>query len=226
MPAMDDPVRGSVPPGLDIIHATRHVVIVNKPAGLLSVPGRGEAKADCVASRVREAFPHARGPLIAHRLDMDTSGLIVLGLDPHAQRFLSLQFERRRVEKRYIALVDEGPKRDVGVIDLPMRADWPNRPRQIVCFDSGRPAQTRWRVLSRETDRARVLLEPITGRTHQLRVHLADGRGMGLPILGDPLYAQGPARDEHTRLMLHAARLSLRLPGTRRLAEFESPAPF
>ncbi len=215
-----------VPRGLDILHADRHVVVVNKPAGLLSVPGRGEDKADCVAARVREAFPHARGPLIAHRLDMDTSGLIVLGLDPHAQRFLSIQFERRRVEKSYVALVEGVPERDAGMIDLPLRVDWPNRPKQIVCFESGRPSETRWRLLARETDRARLELEPVTGRTHQLRVHLADPRGLGRAILGDPLYAQGPSRDDHPRLMLHAARLALRLPGTRRLIEFVSPAPF
>lgn len=215
-----------VPPGLDIVHADRHVVVVNKPAGLLSVPGRGADKADCVASRVRLMVPHARGPLIAHRLDMDTSGLIVLGLDPHAQRFLSLQFERRRVEKRYVALVAGSPAAATGVINLPLRVDWPNRPRQIVCFESGKPSETRWRVLSREVDRTRLELEPVTGRTHQLRVHLADERGMGLPILGDPLYAEGPARDDHPRLMLHAARLSLRMPGTRRVVDFVSPPPF
>ncbi|MEM9663186.1 MAG: RluA family pseudouridine synthase [Planctomycetota bacterium] len=212
--------------GLDIVYADRHVVVVNKPAGMLSIPGRGPDKADCVAARVRDAFPHARGPLIAHRLDMDTSGLIILGLDPHAQRFLSLQFERRRVEKRYVALVDGSPTRDTGTIDLPLRADWPNRPRQIVCFESGKPAQTRWRVLARETDRTRLELEPVTGRTHQLRVHLADPQGLGALILGDPLYAEGPARDDHPRLMLHAARLSIRLPGTRRLAEFRTRVPF
>lgn len=213
-------------PGLDIIHADRRVVVVNKPAGLLSVPGRGADKADCVAARVRAAFPDARGPLVAHRLDMDTSGLIVLGLDPHAQRFLSLQFERRRVEKRYTALVEGVPSRDRGEISLPLRADWPNRPRQIVCFESGRPAATRWRVRSIETDRARVEFEPVTGRTHQLRVHAADARGLGHAILGDPLYAPQHAREGAARLMLHASRLSLRLPGTRRLVDFLSPAPF
>ncbi|MEO0630280.1 MAG: pseudouridine synthase [Planctomycetota bacterium] len=218
--------RDATPPGLDIVYADRHTVVVNKPAGLLSVPGRGADKADCVAARVRDAFPHARGPLIAHRLDMDTSGLIVLGLDPHAQRFLSLQFERRRVQKRYVALIAGCPRHELGLIDLPLRVDWPHRPRQIVCFESGKPAQTRWRVLARETDRARLELEPITGRTHQLRIHLADARGLGLAILGDPLYANGPARADHPRLMLHAARLSIRLPGTRRLRDFSAPTSF
>ncbi|MEO1715989.1 MAG: pseudouridine synthase, partial [Planctomycetota bacterium] len=126
----------------------------------------------------------------------------------------------------YIALVDGAPTRDIGTIDLPLRVDWPKRPRQIVCFDSGKPAQTRWRVLAREADRTRLELEPVTGRTHQLRVHLADPRGLGAPILGDSLYAGGPARDDHPRLMLHAARLSIRLPGTRRLAEFRTRVPF
>jgi tRNA pseudouridine32 synthase/23S rRNA pseudouridine746 synthase len=213
-------------PPLDIIFAGPRYVVVNKPAGLLSVPGRGDDKADCVAARVRLAFPHASGPLIVHRLDMDTSGLIVLGLDPHAQRYLSIQFERRRVEKSYTALVAGLVLPDVGLIDLPLRADWPNRPRQIVCFQQGRPAQTRFRVAARETDRTRLRLDPLTGRTHQLRVHLADPRGLGHPILGDPLYATGPDRDEHPRLMLHAAALSFRPPGERRMRDFICPSNF
>lgn len=214
------------PPGLSILHAGRRFVVVDKPAGLLSVPGRGDGKADCVAARVAEMFPHATGPLVVHRLDMDTSGLIVLGLDPAAQRHLSLQFERRRVEKRYTALVDGLVRPDEGLIDLPLRVDWPNRPRQIVCEAMGKRSVTRYRVTARETDRTRLLLEPLTGRSHQLRVHLADPRGLGHPILGDPLYAAGPADSEHPRLMLHASALSFRPPGERRMADFISASPF
>ncbi|MEM8758622.1 MAG: pseudouridine synthase, partial [Planctomycetota bacterium] len=141
---------------LDIVHADRRYVVVNKPSGLLSVPGRAPELADCVAARVRRLFPNATGPLVVHRLDMDTSGLIVLGLDPHAQRYLSIQFERRRVEKTYTALVDGMVAQDSGAIDLPLRVDWPNRPRQIVCRTQGKAAVTRYRVLSRETDRTRL----------------------------------------------------------------------
>lgn len=214
------------PPALEIVFADQRVVVVNKPAGLLSVPGRGEDKADCVPARVRRMFPGCSGPLVAHRLDMDTSGLMILGLDPHAQRFLSSQFERRRVTKRYVALVAGLPAADAGRIDLPLRADWPNRPRQMVCFEQGRPATTLWRVLAREIDRARLELEPVTGRTHQLRVHAADPRGLGLPILGDPLYADPHVDGPAPRLMLHAATLGIRLPGTRRVVDFRCPTPF
>jgi tRNA pseudouridine32 synthase/23S rRNA pseudouridine746 synthase len=213
-------------PDLSIVYAGRRFVVADKPAGLLSVPGRGEGMGDCVASRVAAMFPHATGPLVVHRLDMDTSGLIVLGLDPAAQRHLSLQFERRRVEKLYTALVDGLVRQDAGVIDLPLRVDWPNRPRQIVCEAMGKSSITRYRVTAREGDRTRLLLEPLTGRSHQLRVHLADVRGLGHAILGDRLYASGPARDEHSRLMLHASALSFRPPGERRMADFMSPSPF
>ena len=209
---------------LEILHADRSFVVVDKPAGLLSVPGRTPDLADCVASRVAAMFPHATGPLIVHRLDMDTSGLIVLGLTPYAQRYLSGQFERRRVEKRYCALVGGIVPRDRGQIDLPLRVDWPNRPRQIVCFERGKPSRTRYRVLSFEIDRTRLELEPITGRTHQLRVHLSDARGLGMPILGDPLYAQ--ACEPEPRLMLHATRLSFRPPGSRRMVDFVSRPRF
>ncbi|MEM1071500.1 MAG: RluA family pseudouridine synthase [Planctomycetota bacterium] len=215
------------PSEMRILHADARSVVVDKPAGLLSVPGRGDAKADCVAARVRTAFPDASGPLIVHRLDMDTSGLMILGLDPAAQRFLSAQFERRRVEKVYTALVAGDVQQDQGLIDLPLRPDWPNRPRQIVA-DNGRASRTRYRVASREIDRTRLRIYPETGRTHQIRVHVADPRGLGHPILGDPLYSQAeqPGCDPVSRLMLHASTLGIRLPGTRRLRTFESQPPF
>lgn len=211
---------------LELVHIDERFVVVNKPAGLLSVPGRGEDKKDCVVSRVLEVFPEATGPMVVHRLDMDTSGLLVVALDKGAQRHLSVQFQDRLVEKSYAALVDGIIEQDRGTIDLPLRVDWPNRPKQIVCFDEGKPATTDYRVVLRETDRTRLELLPITGRTHQLRVHCADPRGLGHAILGDPLYAEGEARDDHPRLMLHAARLSIRPPGSKRLMDFEAPAPF
>lgn len=194
-------------------------MVVDKPAGMLSVPGKQEP--DCAAARVRAMFPDARGPLVVHRLDMDTSGLLVFGLDPGAQRELSIEFESRRVEKVYLAMVEGSVRRDAGVIDLPLRVDWPNRPMQIVDHGSGKPAVTRYRVLAREPDRTLVGLVPVTGRTHQLRVHCAVGRGqggLGSPILGDPLYGDGASSP---RLLLHAWRLGFRPPRSKRMALFE-----
>ena len=211
---------------LRLVHVDQRFVVVDKPAGLLSVPGRGPDKADCVIARVLELFPEATGPMVVHRLDMDTSGLLVVALDAGAQRDLSVQFQDRLTRKAYVALVDGIIERDTGYVDLPLRVDWPNRPIQIVCMDEGKPAQTEYRVLARETDRSRLELIPVTGRTHQLRVHCADPQGLGAPILGDRLYAHGSAREDHPRLMLHAARLSIRPPGSKRLMDFESEVPF
>jgi tRNA pseudouridine32 synthase / 23S rRNA pseudouridine746 synthase len=229
-----DPQNG----GLRVVAFTPRWVVVDKPVGMLSVPGKGEAKADCVAARVRAMFPSATGPLVVHRLDMETSGLLVLGLDEEAQRELSGQFERRETRKAYVALVETFGREvrdDVGAIDLPLRADLDRRPIQIVDFTRGRPAQTRYRVLAREIDRVRLRLEPITGRTHQLRVHCADPRGLGTPIVGDSLYGAGLnghkgmddlAQEGHdNRLMLHAAELAFRAPGGGWI-ECVSPVPF
>ncbi|MGP1272401.1 MAG: RluA family pseudouridine synthase [Phycisphaerales bacterium] len=209
---------------LQIVHADRSFAVIDKPAGLLSVPGRRPEDADSIQTRARAVFPDASGPITVHRLDMDTSGLIVVGLTEYAQRFLSMQFERRRVEKQYTALVRGLCIADTGRIDLPLRVDWPNRPKQIVCHDRGKPSATLFRVLSFETDRTRLLLTPITGRTHQLRVHLASPHGLGRPILGDRLY--GERFDEAPRLMLHASRLCFRPPGSRRMMEFVSTPDF
>lgn len=196
--------------------------MVDKPEGLLSVPGKGEANQDCVVSRVRAMFPRAVGPLVVHRLDMDTSGLLVVGLTVEAQRALSGEFEARRVEKAYVALVEGDDVPDEGLIDVPIRMDPANRPYQVIDWVDGRPAQTRFRVLSREVDRTRVRFEPITGRTHQLRVHAAAARvltrvvgqwvpgGLGAPILGDVLYGKGVRTGN--RLMLHASSLRFRSP--------------
>lgn len=228
-------------------------VVIEKPAGMLSVPGKGPEKADCVVSRVRAMFPESDGPLVVHRLDMDTSGLLVLGLTADAQRALSMQFERREVEKKYVALVEGMVEREEGVIELPMRLNVERRPYQVIDFERGREATTRWRVLSYETDRTRLELRPETGRSHQLRVHCAAAReigGLGHAIVGDVLYGEGVGvvgRDEEgnpspdssamnrplpegevvgERLMLHACWLRFRCPLTEKGVEVESIAPF
>ena len=211
-------------PRLNIIHSTPRYVVIDKPPGLLSVQGKGEANKDCAAARVREHFPAATGPLVVHRLDMDTSGLLVFGLDADAQRDLSMQFERREVEKRYIALVEGIMPTERGEIDIPIRMDPANRPVQIVDHIDGRPSVTRWRLLAVETDRSRLELEPLTGRTHQLRLHLAHA---GHPILGDVLYGEQPrVAGLAPRLCLHAAMLEFKEPGTETRVRFESRAEF
>lgn len=202
-----------------IIHADGALLVVDKPAGLLSVPGRGEDKADCLISRLRDGFP---GVLLVHRLDRDTSGLLVFALTPQAQAHLGQQFEGKLVDKRYLARVMGVPDGGKGRIDLPLTVDWPNRPRQMVCHDTGRAAVTDWRLLRAEGDTARVQLRPRTGRTHQLRVHM---QALGHPILGDTLYATGAGRD-HPRLMLHAERLALTHPESGARLEFRAPSPF
>lgn len=216
---------------LAVIHHDPRFVVIDKPTGLLSVPGKGEAKQDCAAARVRAMFPHATGPLVVHRLDMETSGLLIFALDEDAQRELSAQFERRQVEKAYTALLDGPVAIDHGEIRLPIRADITNRPVQIVDFDQGLPATTRFWVVAREVDRTRVRFEPVTGRTHQLRVHAAytgpagadSGAIIGRPILGDVLYGDAGSAE---RLMLHASELSVLHPSTGRRLAFTSPAPF
>lgn len=211
---------------LRVVAATDDWVVVDKPSGLLSVPGKGESKQDCVASRVRDMFPRATGPLIVHRLDMDTSGLLVLGLNPASQSALSLQFEQRRVAKRYVALLDGIVSHaDTGVVEAAIRLDVHRRPYQVYDWLHGREAVTRWGVLSFEVDRTRVWFEPLTGRTHQLRVHAALRRpiGIGHAILGDPLYGSAASAE---RLMLHAESLSFSDPDTGREASFRSTPTF
>ncbi|WP_347140784.1 pseudouridine synthase [Paracoccus sp. SSK6] len=203
----------------EVIHADHEILVVSKPSGLLSVPGRGEGKDDCLINRLRGAFPTI---LLVHRLDQDTSGVMVFGLTPHAQRTLAKQFEERRVKKAYVARLAGRLEPKTGQVDLPLIVDWPNRPRQKVDHVEGRPALTEWRVIRATDAETRVRLFPLTGRSHQLRVHMAE---TGHPILGDPLYAAGAAAD-HPRLMLHAESLRLRHPDSGVQVSFSQPAPF
>ena len=204
---------------LVILHEDAEVLLVDKPAGLLRVPGKGAHLADCLLRRVQTAFPDA---LLVHRLDRDTSGVMIFALTPHAQRHLGLQFEKRMTRKTYVARVWGQPEESAGTVDLPLIVDWPNRPRQMVCHETGKPAQTDWKVIKRQGDTARVRLFPKTGRSHQLRVHML---ALGHPILGDPFYATGPARD-YPRLMLHSEELRFKHPNGGRSIKIRSAVPF
>ena len=210
---------------IDLLYADDTLLVLDKPSGLLAVPGRGADKQDCLAARVQARYPDA---LIVHRLDMATSGLMVMARGPAAQRALSKAFAAREVKKRYIAVVAgrlEAPPEGWGTIDLPIIVDWPNRPLRIVDHHLGKPSLTRWRVL--EYDEAanvtRVELEPVTGRSHQLRVHL---RELGHPILGDALYAPPDVQTLAGRLLLHACSLCFVHPLSGEALTFECPAPF
>jgi tRNA pseudouridine32 synthase/23S rRNA pseudouridine746 synthase len=203
-----------------IIYSDDYLVVVDKPTGLLSVPGRGEANQDCVAVRVQTAFPDA---LIVHRLDMATSGLMVMARGKVAHRTLSMAFEARQVEKRYVAVVAGCMADDDGEVDLPLIADWPNRPRQMIDHDIGKPSLTRYRVLERLPDRTRVELEPVTGRSHQLRVHMM---AIGHSILGDEFYASDEVRALSPRLLLHAQFLRLPHPEAQQPVDYFSEVKF
>ena len=204
---------------LDVLYEDGHIVVVNKPSGLLSVPGRGEHLADCLLTRVQAAFPDA---LLVHRLDRDTSGVMVFALTAHAQRSLSMQFEKRSTKKTYVARVSGKIAEKQGSIDLPLIVDWPNRPLQKVCHDTGKPALTDWRVMKVGGGETRVRLSPKTGRSHQLRVHML---AIGHVILGDPLYATGEDL-EYPRLMLHSEELRLNHPENGKGMSFRAKAPF
>jgi tRNA pseudouridine32 synthase/23S rRNA pseudouridine746 synthase len=211
---------------MELVHADDALLVLAKPSGLLSVPGRGADKRDCLSVRAQARYSDA---LIVHRLDMATSGLMAMARGQAAQRTLSLAFANRGVLKRYEAVVhgvlDTAPDSEGGWsgIDLPLVLDWPNRPRQKVDPLHGKSSLTRWRVLAHETDATRVELEPVTGRSHQLRVHLA---ALGHPILGDPLYGHEVAKSRAGRLLLHAKTLGLAHPVSGEWLSFENPVPF
>jgi len=210
-------------PALTVVHEDAHLLVLDKPAGLLCVPGRGEDKQDCLSARAAARWPDA---LVVHRLDMATSGLVLMARSPEVQRALGDAFAAQQVWKRYEAVVDgvldESPH--WSVIDAPLMADWPRRPLQKV-DPAGKPSVTRWRVLEPLPLRgaSRLLLEPRTGRSHQLRVHLAS---IGHAILGDALYGDEDNQRRAPRLMLHASVLQFRHPVTGEAVRFESPAPF
>lgn len=205
---------------LDIIYQDEDFLVLSKPAELLSVPGRKEEHADSLETRVQNEFPEAR---IVHRLDMATSGLIIMARNASTHRNLGLQFERRKTKKVYIARVWGPMEKDAGHIDLPLICDWPNRPLQMIDHENGRASQTDWEVLMHENGATRVALYPITGRTHQLRVHMAE---IGHPILGDDFYAHEKAFRAESRLQLHAHKLMVYRPQDGEQIWFESPCPF
>lgn len=203
---------------LEILHEDHELIAVLKPAGLLSVPGKGDHLADCLLARVQAAFPTA---LLVHRLDRDTSGVMIFAASPHAQRHLGLQFEKRQTRKTYIARVAGHMAEAEGTIDLPLIVDWPNRPLQMVCLETGKQAITDYKLLKSGGGESRVRLTPLTGRSHQLRVHMA---ALGHPILGDPFYSQDA--ETYPRMMLHAQELRLRHPDGGRGMRFFAKAPF
>lgn len=206
---------------VELLHVDACLIVVNKPSGLLSVPGRGDDRQDCLIHRVQQTFPEV---LSVHRLDMSTSGLLLLARGPEMQSHLSWLFMNRKVDKRYLAVVDGLLENDSGEIDLPLICDWPNRPKQKIDFEVGKKSLTRFNVVQRDeiNGTSRVELEPVTGRSHQLRVHLAS---LGHPILGDEFYA-GAAEGKANRLLLHAMDLSLPHPSSGEIIHFHSSPPF
>lgn len=206
-------------PYLSVLHVDDDILVIDKPSGLLSVPGKAAEHSDCVEARAQTVHPEAR---IVHRLDMDTSGVMILAMNAKAHRHLGLQFERRKTEKTYVAEVWGVVADDEGDVDLPLICDWPNRPKQMVSFEHGKSALTRWKVVKRLEETTRVRLMPYTGRSHQLRVHML---ALGHPIIGDRFYAEGEALMASDRLALHAESLELHHPsnGERKIYLAECP---
>lgn len=217
--------RAAVPAGVSLLYADAALLVLDKPSGLLSVPGRGADKQDCLSARVQRLYPDA---LVVHRLDMATSGLMLLARGTVAQRTLSAAFAARGISKRYVAVVDGylvASRDDWACIDLPIAVDWPRRPLRVVDPVYGKPSVTRWRVLWHDAARTstRLELEPLTGRSHQLRVHL---QALGHPILGDTLYGCDRTQALSERLLLHASALELEHPFNRQIMRFDSPVGF
>ncbi len=208
-------------PYLDIIYQDNHLLVLNKPSGLLTVPGKAAEHQDCLERRVQRVFPTAR---IVHRLDMATSGLVVMALSLDSQRHLNRQFELRQPAKHYIARLEGVVTAVQGSVELPLICDWPNRPKQMVCFSRGKKALTHFELLSvTHNSSSRVRLIPVTGRSHQLRVHM---QWLGHPILGDKFYASAAGLAAAERLQLHAEFLALHHPADSRWLEFSAPSPF
>jgi tRNA pseudouridine32 synthase/23S rRNA pseudouridine746 synthase len=203
-----------------ILHEDDDLLLVRKPDLLLSIPGRHPLNKDCLVTRLQQRYPSAS---IVHRLDLDTSGIMVIPLNKPAHAHISRQFQERRVEKSYHAIVYGQLAEDCGEIDLPIACDWANRPRQMICHERGRSALTRFEVLERGVDRTRVLLKPVTGRSHQLRIHM---RELGHPILGCDMYAHPQALAMASRLMLHASTLAFEHPRTGQWLAGECPPDF
>lgn len=208
---------------MTIIHQDEEIVVVEKPSGFLSVPGRGEDKIDSVSHRIRNTITGCIDQPSVHRLDMDTSGLLVLALTKEAHRHLSKQFQARETEKHYVALLDGELSGDEGTITLPFRLDVDNRPHQIYDEVHGKIGITHWRKIGIENGTTRVAFHPITGRTHQIRIHAAHEKGLGIPILDDPLYGNG---SDPGKMKLHAAELTFTHPTTGERLTFKAPAPF
>ncbi|MFT4993306.1 MAG: tRNA pseudouridine32 synthase/23S rRNA pseudouridine746 synthase [Paraglaciecola sp.] len=207
-------------PYLQILFQDEHILLLNKPSGLLSVPGRAQEHKDCLQTRAQRVYPTAT---TVHRLDMATSGILLMAMNKAAHRHISRQFELRQTAKSYAARVFGTVPQDTGTVDLPLICDWPNRPKQMVDHLRGKAAQTHWQVLQRNQHDTYLELTPITGRSHQLRVHMLS---LGYPILGDRLYAHDQALAMATRLQLHAQRLSFFHPHSEQWLEFYSKPPF
>lgn len=225
MPAILEHYAPPQAPYLDVLYEDDALLVLNKQSGLLSVPGKNPEHADCLETRAQQTYADA---LLVHRLDMETSGVFLMARSKEAQRHLGFQFEKRRVEKRYIARVAGHLTEDAGTIDLPLICDWPNRPRQMVDHEHGKQAVTHWRMLKHEqhpskTPSTLVELKPETGRSHQLRVHML---AIGHPILGDSLYGDEIFRQAANRLQLHAEKLAFWHPVTKEPVEFMAPHPF
>ena len=203
---------------LKIIYQDDQVIVADKPAGLLSVPGKLEGRRDCLEVRLRAAFWDA---LLVHRLDCDTSGVMIFARTKQAQGFLGQEFEQRRAKKVYVARVHGVVEGENGRIDLPIGSDWPNRPKQMVDHQNGRSAITEWEVVERSGMETKVRLFPLTGRSHQLRVHML---ALGHPVLGDPIYSDDAKR--FPRLMLHAESLTLHHPKTGEMVTYSALCPF
>ena len=215
-PLLENPADGK---SLPILFEDDQIIVVNKPAEFLSVPGK--TIKDSVYTRIQHQYPTATGPLIIHRLDMATSGILLLAKTKAAHKYIQFQFIHRQIDKTYVALLDGLLKEDSGTIDLPLRTDIDDRPRQLVCFDHGKPSQTEWKVLSRENGKTRVQFHPITGRTHQIRVHMTHSLGLNTPIVGDDLYGS-----KSSRLHLHAASITFQHPETKEMMTIDAEPEF